>query len=479
MNALCLLLLPALALDARAQDPAALPPAARPTDEAPAALPRADEGPAALPRTGEGPATLPGGEGEEASAEEAPGQEAAPEEAAGAEAAGAEAAGEDAAGEDAPEPPPWAPVPEGDRIIDGVPQLGPWPDHWAPERDGQAGLPLIDPLTFDTLDPGSPYLAGPELGPTPPPELLGPFAPLTVDPAEPPDAVAAEPGETLLVEATPAEPEPTAAPAPEPAATAAPVLGPRRSIAEDLLPPPPRSGGNRALLFALLALMAFLGGEVTERLQERVLRKGLLPRFLSMLTGIGRGLTIPLVFVAVLSLLPHSWGLAVPFALVALALAFGWTARDLLADVFAGIVLTIERRVQAGERIEVGDHKGVVQGLGLRTTRLTVDDGRMVSMPNRQLLRQDLRVDPDSYAPVQVPVHVHPHLSVGEVRQQLQELALLSPYIAPSRPPNVYRDADRPEVWIVEARLVHPRFANAFRGALVELADEVFTPGEV
>jgi len=246
----------------------------------------------------------------------------------------------------------------------------------------------------------------------------------------------------------------------------------RRSIAEELLPAPPRHGPRRALLYFALGVMLLLGAGLIERLQDRVRKTGLAPQLLGGLTGLGRGLTLPLFLVAVLSLLPRSWSLAVPFALVSLAVALGWSTRDLLADIFAGVVLTVERRAQQGDRLEIGPHRGIVHNLGLRSTRITVDDGRMLSIPNRQLLQEVLRIDPDAYAPVQVPVPVHPHLTAGEVRQRLQELALLSPYIAPSRPPNVYRDADRPDLWIVEARLVHPRYANAFRGAMVELADE-------
>ncbi|RME20426.1 MAG: hypothetical protein D6798_20505, partial [Deltaproteobacteria bacterium] len=245
----------------------------------------------------------------------------------------------------------------------------------------------------------------------------------------------------------------------------------RRSLAEDLLPPPPRKGSRRALGYLLLGLLSLIAAELTDRLQDRVQGTGLLARLLSMLTGLGRGLTVPLLLLAFLAVLPRSWSLAVPFALVSLAVALGWTARDLLADVFSGVVLTVERRIRVGDRLEVGPHRGVIQGMGLRCARLTVDDGRVVNIPNRHLMGEHLRVDPDSYAPVQVQVPVLPHLSVGEVRQRLRELALLSPYIAPSRPPNVYRDADRPDVWVVEARLVHPRYAKAFRGAMAELAD--------
>lgn len=448
MTRLLLLLLPVAAWAQEAPPPPAQPPArALPVPAESAALPEA--APAAMPTDGapgpDAPTEAPAGD--TGSAEE-PVPEAAPR--------------------------PWEPLPPDQRSLDGMPLVGPWPDSWAPERTGQEGLPEVDPLLGDVLDPGTPYASGPELGPQPPVEMLGPVSG---------DAVAPEPGVLPDSLAPKTGPAPTAAPAPSPP-VAAPAPAPvapellaettRRSLAEDFLPPPPRSGSHRFLGFLALAALAFLLSTFTERLGDKVRGSGLIPRLLSMLTGVGRGLTVPFLLVAMLSMLPRSWSLAVPFALVALAVSLGWTARDLLADIFAGIVLTVERRIRPGERLEFAEHRGVVNGLGVRSTRLTVDDGRMVSIPNRRLLLDELRIDPDGYAPVVVPVPVHPHLSVGEVRQILQELALLSPYIAPSRPPNVYRDADRRDVWIVEARLVHPRFANAFRGALVELADEQF-----
>ncbi len=474
-----LLLLWMLGVPAHAQEPPG--PAATPPDATAASRPDAGEATSATDGADAADAT-----------DAAEGADAADASAADASAADASAATEAAAADtpaeepelldtgSPPPPRPWVALPLDQRVEDGVPVHGPWPDAWQPEHPAQLGLPAIDPVLGDVLDPGQPVLGGPVAGPEPPVEMLGPVT-ATDEGASPaahdlPDAHA--PPHALG--APPAQ-APAPATAPVAAGEAAPAIPSaedlltdpdrRRSVAEDFLPPPPRKGSRRALGYLLLGLLCLMAAGLTDRLQDRVRSTGLLARLLSMLTGLGRGVTVPLLLLAFLAVLPRSWSLAVPFALVSLAVALGWTARDLLADVFAGVVLTVERRIRVGDRIEVEGHRGVVQGMGLRCARLTVDDGRMVSIPNRHLLGQHLRVDPDSYAPVQVPVPVLPHLSVGEVRQRLRELALLSPYIAPSRPPNVYRDADRPDIWVVEARLVHPRYAKAFRGAMAELAD--------
>ncbi|MCK6522709.1 mechanosensitive ion channel family protein [Myxococcota bacterium] len=163
--------------------------------------------------------------------------------------------------------------------------------------------------------------------------------------------------------------------------------------------------------------------------------------------------------------------------LVGAALALGWTARDLLRDVLGGVLLSLEGRVQPQTRVRFRGLSGVVESLDLRALILLDDEGQHITIPNRLLIEDVLAVDPDPYAPVEVTVHVPAGVGAQHVHQVLEEIALLSPYLAPSRPPHVYRDPDHKDIWIVSARLVHPRYAKEFRGALVELADEAFGVG--
>jgi MscS family membrane protein len=67
---------------------------------------------------------------------------------------------------------------------------------------------------------------------------------------------------------------------------------------------------------------------------------------------------------------------------VAVALA----AQDTLANMFASYVLLLDRPFKIGESIRVGDTEGVVEGMGLRSTRLRTPDGSQVSVPNKVLV---------------------------------------------------------------------------------------------
>ena len=50
-------------------------------------------------------------------------------------------------------------------------------------------------------------------------------------------------------------------------------------------------------------------------------------------------------------LLPLSLRPAVPWVLVAAGVALGWSARDMLRDILAAVVLLVERRLRPGIRI--------------------------------------------------------------------------------------------------------------------------------
>ncbi|MBK9364752.1 MAG: mechanosensitive ion channel [Deltaproteobacteria bacterium] len=341
----------------------------------------------------------------------------------------------------------------------------PGPDDRLQVDTNEPPLPLPELPPVDEQAPldRPPLPAAPEveaLPPAPPPQTLvdeaveaPETAPLYVAPPAPED--------TGAVDAQ----APTVTPAPIPPAPLFP------------LPPAPTPSLPRALVFLLFAGLALALSDRAHRWVSVLPKRGLLP-------SLGRGVVLagrlcaPLfVLVGALHLLPAAWAVAAPYALVGAALALGWTARDLLRDVLGGVLLSLEGRVQPQARVRFRGLTGVVESLDLRALTLLDDEGQLITIPNRLLVEDVLAVDPDPYAPVEVTVHVPAGVGAQRVHQVLEEMALLSPYLAPSRPPHVYRDPDHKDIWIVSARLVHPRYAKEFRGALVELADEAFGVG--
>ena len=69
----------------------------------------------------------------------------------------------------------------------------------------------------------------------------------------------------------------------------------------------------------------------------------------------------------------------------ALAIAIGFLARNLLEDMISGLMIIFNDRFAIGDVIHVGDKGGLVEAINLHITRLRGGDGRLTSIPNRQI----------------------------------------------------------------------------------------------
>lgn len=69
----------------------------------------------------------------------------------------------------------------------------------------------------------------------------------------------------------------------------------------------------------------------------------------------------------------------------ALAIAIGFLARSLLEDMISGLMIIFNDRFALGDVINVGDKGGLVEAINLHITRLRGGDGRLTSIPNRQI----------------------------------------------------------------------------------------------
>lgn len=56
--------------------------------------------------------------------------------------------------------------------------------------------------------------------------------------------------------------------------------------------------------------------------------------------------------------------------------------KDLFADIIGGIVITLEKPSQVGDKITMGEYYGEVVDIGLRATKFITPDDTLVSEPN-------------------------------------------------------------------------------------------------
>lgn len=122
------------------------------------------------------------------------------------------------------------------------------------------------------------------------------------------------------------------------------------------------------------------------------------------------------------------------------------SALPLLRDLIAGVGLTFESRHRVGDEIRIGTHEGRIFAFGLRSVILRARDGTEATVPNRvfaasEVVRLTLG-DRGQDAPTMLEISVPPGLDLEQTRRRLLEAALLSPYAAPGRRPEVFAVAD-------------------------------------
>ncbi|MBU4319179.1 MAG: mechanosensitive ion channel family protein [Proteobacteria bacterium] len=170
-------------------------------------------------------------------------------------------------------------------------------------------------------------------------------------------------------------------------------------------------------------------------------------------------------------------------------LTIGFAARDALSNLISGILIFIDRPFVLGDLVEIDNTYGKVDRITLRSTRVVTSDGRMLAVPNTEIINKtvvsytnfpNLRLD------VGVTVGVRENLE--QVRHLLLSLVKDDPAYMTDPAPRVvvtaindYNVALELQAWLEdERRHVEKRFElrekvfNLLTRAGVELPFETF-----
>ena len=136
------------------------------------------------------------------------------------------------------------------------------------------------------------------------------------------------------------------------------------------------------------AVLRFGGRPLSAAAAERdtgMLRKELLP--------LARDLVkIALVIVSVI-LIVQSWGYSATALLAGVGLgglALAFAAQDTVANVFGSLVVYTDRPFRTGDWVQIGGIEGVVEEIGIRSTRIRKFDRSMVSVPNKSVTAESI-----------------------------------------------------------------------------------------
>jgi MscS family membrane protein len=71
-------------------------------------------------------------------------------------------------------------------------------------------------------------------------------------------------------------------------------------------------------------------------------------------------------------------------------LAVALAAQESLRNIFGSIMLLLDRPFRVGQRIQIRGHDGMVEEIGLRSTKLRQLDGHLICLPNEDVARADI-----------------------------------------------------------------------------------------
>jgi hypothetical protein len=121
-------------------------------------------------------------------------------------------------------------------------------------------------------------------------------------------------------------------------------------------------------------------------------------------------------------------------------------ALPLLRDLVAGVAIALEGLHRVGDEIRIGGHEGRIQAFGLRSVILRERDGTEATVPNRVFASSEVERltlgEHGQDAPTELEISLPPGGDLEAIRRRLLEAALLSPYAAPGRRPEVFAVAD-------------------------------------
>lgn len=128
-----------------------------------------------------------------------------------------------------------------------------------------------------------------------------------------------------------------------------------------------------------------------------------------------------------------------------LGVALGFGAQDLVKDVLSGMFMLVEDQYGVGDVIDVGEAVGVVEGLGLRTTRIRDVTGTLWHVPNGEIQRVGNMSQQWSRALLDISVAYSADIdeAAAAIKQVADEMAQ----------EEVYRTLflDEPQIWGVES----------------------------
>ena len=148
-------------------------------------------------------------------------------------------------------------------------------------------------------------------------------------------------------------------------------------------------------------------------------------------------------------------------------LTIGFAARDALSNLISGILIFIDRPFVLGDLVEIDDAYGKVERITLRSTRVVTSDGRMLAVPNTEIINKTVASYTNfPHLRIDIGVTVGVNENLDDIRQLLLALVKDDPVLMTDPAPRVvltalndFNNTLELQVWLDdERRHVEKRF---------------------
>jgi len=145
---------------------------------------------------------------------------------------------------------------------------------------------------------------------------------------------------------------------------------------------------SQLVLVLVVIVIGYLLSKLIERfIRQRLAKTDLRPDAAHILQRIVYYVLLAVLAVTALSLL-HVPLTAFAFVSGAVAIGVGFGAQNVINNFISGWILLFEKPVRIDDFIEINEHKGVVERIGNRSTRIRRTDGVHLLIPNSQMIER-------------------------------------------------------------------------------------------
>lgn len=101
-------------------------------------------------------------------------------------------------------------------------------------------------------------------------------------------------------------------------------------------------------------------------------------------------------------LIVRAWGFNVTSLLAGVGIAgmvLGLALKDTLANIFGGISIILDKNMKVGDKVKIDNDTGIIEDIGLRSSKLRTYDNELIIIPNNQLANTKIMnyVQPNSF----------------------------------------------------------------------------------